>query len=191
MSNHKPDDVTVLLQAWRQGGPGAAERLLEVVHRELRRVAGAHLRRERANHTLEPAALVNEAHIRLVGQQQLDWQNRAHFFAIASREMRRILIDHARERHAAKREGFVGERISVSEIADTAPAEDADVLSLHEALAEFASVNAQQADVIELRYFGGLTLEEIAAVTSRSVATVKRDLDDARQWLRHRLQSGF
>ena len=188
MPENRPQDVTALLQAWRRGAPDAAQRLIEVVNQELRRIAGAHLRHERAGHTLEPAALVNEAYMRLVGQQELDWQNRGHFFAIASREMRRILIDHARHHRAAKREAFVGERISVSDVADPEGAEDADVLSLHEALADFADVSPRQADVVELRYFGGLTIEEIAAVTSLSTATVKRDLADAKAWLRNRLQ---
>lgn len=183
-------DLTTLLQAWRRGVPDAADRLMGLVNQELRRVAGAHLRHERPDHTLEPAALVNEAYLRLAGQQQLDWQNRAQFFAIASREMRRILIDHARKRRAEKREGFVGERISVSDVPDPAGQADADVLSLHDALAEFAVVNRRQADAIELRYFGGLTIEEIAAVTSVSIATVKRDLAEAKEWLRRRVKDG-
>jgi RNA polymerase sigma factor (TIGR02999 family) len=187
MPVESPEQITVLLQAWRAGDNAAAERLMAAVHHELRRVAGGHLRRERDNHTLEPAALVNEVYVRLVGQRQLDWQNRAHFFAIASREMRRILIDHARRRHAEKRHGFTGERISVAEIPDHSAGEDADVLSLHEALATFAEVNPRQADVVELRYFGGLTIDEIAAVTSLSPATVKRDLVEAKDWLRQRL----
>jgi RNA polymerase sigma factor (TIGR02999 family) len=188
MADDEVADLTTLLQAWRTGVPDAAERLMGLVHQELRRVAAARLRHERPDHTLEPAALVNEAYLRLAGQRQLDWQNRAQFFAIASREMRRILIDHARKRRAEKREGFVGERITVSEVADPAGQADADVLGLHDALAEFAVVNRRQADAIELRYFGGLTIEEIAAVTSVSMATVKRDLTEAKEWLRQRLK---
>jgi RNA polymerase sigma-70 factor (ECF subfamily) len=182
------EDVTALLREWRQGTPDAAQRLMSAVHQELKRVASAQLRRERVDHTLEPAALVNEVYVRLVGQRPIDWRSRGHFYAIASREMRRILIDHARKRRADKRVGFVGERISLSDVADPAASQEADVLSLHHALLELADVSPRLADVVELRYFGGLTIEEIAAVTSLSAATVKRDLSEARDWLRNRLE---
>ena len=183
------EDVTTLLQAWRGGDAEAAQRLLALVHQELRRVAQAQLRRERIDHTLEPAALVNEVYMRLVGQRRVDWQDRGHFFALASREMRRILIDHARKRHAEKRAGFVGERISVADAVDPHSAADADVLDLHEALSQLADESPRLADVLEMRYFGGLTIEEIAAVQEMSPATVKRDLAEAREWLRKRLTS--
>lgn len=184
----EPVDVTALLQHWREGDAEAAQQLMTAVQSELKRVAGARLRRERADHTLEPAALVNEVYLRLVGQRSIDWQSRGHFYAIASREMRRILIDHARKHHADKRAGFAGERISLSDAADPAAAEDADVLSLHAALNDLSNASPRQADIVELRYFGGLTVEEIAAVIAMSPTTVKRELTEARDWLRKRLE---
>lgn len=182
------EDVTALLQGWRRGDDEAAQRLMSAVARELEGIAGAQLRHERAAHTLEPAALVNEAYVRLIGQQHLDWQSRGHFLAIASREMRRILIDYARQRRAAKRQGLAGERVSLTQVADPAGQNDLDVLALHDALREFAETNRRQADIVELRYFGGLTIEEIAAATGLSPATVKRDLLDAKIWLRERME---
>lgn len=184
----EPVDVTALLQEWRLGSADAAARLMAAVHEELKRVARGQLMRERVDHTLEPGALVNEVYMRLVGQRPIDWQSRGHFYAIASREMRRILIDHARKRRANKRAGFAGERISLSDAADPAASENTDVLSLHEALTDLATALPRQADIVELRYFGGLSIEEIAAVISLSPTTVKRELTSARDWLRKRLE---
>ena len=184
----RADDVTARLAAWRTGSPEAEERLITAVYRELRRIAAGHLRRERNAHTLQPTALVNEAYLRLVGQQRLDWQSRGHFFAIASREMRRVLVDHARRRRAAKRDGFAGQRVTLSEVPDPKAGGDVDVLSLHEAMTDLAHLDQRQADIVELRYFGGLTVEEIGAVTGVSAATVKRELRCAKLWLRYRMQ---
>jgi RNA polymerase sigma-70 factor (ECF subfamily) len=182
------DNVTELLTAWCSGSPEAEQRLITAVYRELRRIAGRYLRRERDGHTLQPTALVNEAYLRLVGQQRLDWKNRGHFFAIASREMRRVLVDHARKRRAAKRDGFAGEPVTLSDVADPKNSGDVDVLSLHEAMTDLAQLDPRQAELVELRYFGGLTLEEIGAAAAVSPATVKRELTAAKLWLRYRMQ---
>jgi RNA polymerase sigma-70 factor, ECF subfamily len=188
MAGDSANDVTALLQAWRLGSPGAEEQLINAVNLELRRIAARYLRRERIGHTLEPIALVNEAYLRLVGQQKLEWQNRGHFLAIASREMRRILVDYARKRRAAKREGFAGERVSLTGLPDPSAEKEIDLLSLHEAMSHLAHLDARQAQFIELRYFGGLTIDEIAAFAGVSAATVKRQLTEATLWLRLRLQ---
>jgi RNA polymerase sigma-70 factor, ECF subfamily len=184
------DDVTTLLAAWRQGAPDAESRLVGAVYSQLRRIAGSYLRRERPGHTLQATALVNEAYLRLVGQRDLAWQDRGHLFAIASREMRRILVDHARKRRAAKREGFGGERVTLAEAADLAANENVDILSLHEALTELASLDPRQAELVEWRYFGGMTVDEVAQMAGVSSSTVKRELTTATVWLRQRLARG-
>jgi RNA polymerase sigma factor (TIGR02999 family) len=158
------------------------------VHGELRRLAASYLRRERPGHTLQPTALVNEAYLRLVGQRHVAWQNRAHFFGIASHLMRRILVDQARRRRAAKREGFSGEPVTLSGIAAPTNDRGVDVLSLHEALTELAALDARQANIVEMRYFGGLTVDEIAAAQAISAATVKRELTTAKLWLRRHIE---
>ena len=180
------DNVTELLKAWCSGSIEAEEHLIAAVYRELRRLAGRHLHRERDGHTLQPTALVNEAYLRLVGQQRLDWKNRGHFFAIASREMRRVLVDHARKRRAMKRDG--GQPVTLSGVADPKNSGDVDILSLHEAMTDLAQLDPKQAGMVELRYFGGLTLDEIGAAASVSPATVKRELTAAKLWLRYRIQ---
>jgi RNA polymerase sigma factor (TIGR02999 family) len=188
MGNHNVNDVTSLLAEWRAGSAEAEERLMLTVHRELRRLAASYLRRERPGHTLQPTALVNEAYLRLVGQQHVQWRNRAHFFGIAAHMMRRILVDQARRRRALKREGFAGEPVPVSQVADPARAgQSVDVLTLHDALTGLAALDQRQADIVELRYFGGLTIEEIAVAQSVSAATVKRELTTAKLWLRRHL----
>lgn len=159
-----------------------------VVQRELRKVAAAYLRRERSGHTLQPTALVNEAYVRLVGQRRVSWQNRAHFYGISAQVMRRILVDYARGRNRDKRAGSAGEPLTLSGIADPAGREDVAVLSLHEALTDLAELDPRQAEIVTLRYFGGLTVDEIAVTQSISSATVKRELLTARLWLRHRLE---
>ena len=181
------DDVTVLLDQWRQGSPDADERLMEVVQGELRRLAAGYLRRERAGHTLQPTAVVNEAYLRLMRQRRVHWENRAHFFGIAAKMMRRVLVDHARRKRAGKREGFSGEPVPPSQVADPNGGQDIDVLNLHYALDDLAALDARQADVVELRYFGGLKIDEIAKAIGVSPATVKRELTTATVWLRHRM----
>lgn len=183
-----PDDVTELLARWRNGSPEAEEQLMAVVHGELRKLAAAYLRRERATHTLQPTAVVNEAYLRLLPQREVQWENRAHFFGIAAKMMRRILVDHARRKRAAKRDVDVHGSVSLSQVPDPAGGQDIDILALHEALSELAALDARQAEAVELRFFGGLTIDEVAAAMDISAATVKRELTTATAWLRHRMR---
>ena len=162
---------------------------MAVVQSELRKLAAAYLRRESPGHTLQPTAIVNEAYLRLVPQRGVHWENRAHFFGIAARMMRRILVDHARRKRAAKREGgMVGERVTLSQVADPSGGQDVDVLALHDALSELAALDPRQASIVELRYFGGLKIDEVAESMGISAATVKRELTTATAWLRHRMR---
>ena len=182
--------MTVLLRRWSAGDAAALDALLPAVQDELRRLARAYMRREREGHTLEPAALVNEAYIRLVDQHDVRWASRGHFFAIAAQAMRRVLVDHARGHGAAKRGGGA-ERVTLSGIAaGAAERVDVDVLWLHEALERLARLDERQARVVELRYFAGMSVEEVAEVLGISPATVKREWSTARLWLAHALQKG-
>jgi RNA polymerase sigma factor (TIGR02999 family) len=181
------DAVTDLLQAWTQGDQDALEKLVPAVNFELRRLARHHMRRERANHTLQTTALVNEAYLRLIGETRVDWQSRAHFYGIAARLMRQILVDHARRRNRAKRGGGVTlialEDLSGLENALGKRGEAFDVLAIDEALGKLAGIDGRKARVVELRFFGALTVEETAAVLSVSPATVLNDWAFARAWL--------
>ena len=182
-----PDaDVSGLLQAWTRGDVEARDRLLTVVYQELRRRAAAHLRRERAGHTLQPTALVHEAYLRLVKQDRAAWQNRAQFFGVASQMMRRILVDRARARNMAKRSGRWARVTLDEEVAQSQPRE-VDVLDLDRALGELATFDARKSQVAELRFFGGLSLEETGHVLGLSVATLEREWQAARAWLYARL----
>jgi len=183
-------DITVLLSRWRKGSPEAEEQLMSMVQSELRKLAAGYLRRERGGHTLQPTAIVNEAYIRLMPQRGVHWANRAHFFGIAAKMMRRVLVDHARRRRAAKREGFAGDPITLSNVADPAGGENVDVLALHEALAELSTLDERQAEIVELRFFGGLKIDEVAGAVGVSAATVKRELTTATVWLRHKMRGG-
>ena len=178
----------MLLSRWRKGSPEAEEQLMSLVQAELRKLAAGYLRRERGGHTLQPTAIVNEAYIRLMPQRGVQWANRAHFFGIAAKMMRRVLVDHARRRRAAKREGFAGDPITLSNVADPAGGENIDVLALHEALAELATLDDRQAEIVELRFFGGLKIDEVAEAVGVSPATVKRELTTATVWLRHKMR---
>ena len=184
-----PPDITELLHAWSGGDADARDRLVPVVYDELRRRAAALLRRERAGHTLQPTALVHEAYLRLVNQERAVWQNRAQFFAIASEIMRRLLVDRARARKMAKRSGRWS-RVSLAEDAAQTSPRDVDVLDLDTALNELAAFDARKARVAELRFFGGLSLEQIGLVLGTSVATTMRDWQAARAWLVTRLTRG-
>jgi RNA polymerase sigma factor (TIGR02999 family) len=181
-----PRDITGLLHAWSDGDVAARDRLVPVVYEELRRRAAAFLRRERPGHTLEPTALVHEAYLRLVDQDRAVWRNRAQFFAIASEMMRRILVDRARARKMAKRSGQWA-RVSLAENAAGTSPREVDLLDLDTALNELASLDARKARVAELRFFGGLSLEEIGLALDISVATTTRDWQAARAWLFKRL----
>lgn len=185
MGTAQTKTVSQLLQAWGQGDLRAREELVPLVYQQLRKRAAAHLRRERRDHTLQPTALVNEAYMRLMGQQRVTWQNRAQFFGVASQIMRRILVDHARERQAAKRPG--GVRVTLDDRIGAAPPLDCEVLMLDDALQELARLDERQAHIVELKYFGGLSEEEVAAVLSLSRATITREWQSARAWLYRRM----
>ncbi len=174
-------DVTELLAAWRSGDTGARDRLVRVVYPELRALADRQMRGERPQHTLQPTALVNEAWLRLSGLDRIDWQDRAHFVRMAARLMREILVDHARRRDAAKRDG--GQRVTLTGLDLPAAENDLDVLALDTALARLEQIDADKARVVELRYFGGLSIEETAEAMQSSPATVKRHWQAARAWL--------
>ena len=186
--NPAPSEVTELLNQWSEGRAEALDRLLPQIHAELRRLAKSYMRRERPDHTLQPTALVNEAFLKLVDQRDVTWQNRAHFFGIAAQAMRRILVDHARARAATKRGD--GERpVALDEALALTDTPNLDLLALDQALARLANIDHQQSRVVELRFFGGLTMEETAEVLHISPATVGREWTMARAWLYAELQS--
>jgi RNA polymerase sigma factor (TIGR02999 family) len=181
-------DVTELLLEWQQGDRCALDKLTPLVYEELRRIAHRYVQRERDGHTLQTTALVNEAYVRLVGGQKIEWQNRAHFFAVTAQVMRHILIDHARRRHYARR-GGEAQQVSFDDAALMSPERAAELVALDEALYELAKLDARKSRVVELRYFGGLSLEETADVLDVSVMTVRRDWRAAKAWL-YRALSG-
>lgn len=174
--------ITELLIGWNQGDEGALDRLMPLVYDELRNVARHRLAAEDSRQTLESAALVNETYLRLVDQERVEWRNRAHFFAISARMMRRILVDHARQRRAAKRGGNMP-RLSLDQSLGLLERKDLDVVALDEALGNLSKLDPQQARVIELRFFGGLTIEETSEALHISPATVTRDWVTAKAWL--------
>ena len=180
-------DVTGLLVACGNGEAGARAILMEAVYDELRRLARGYLGRERPEHTLAPTALVHEAYLKLVDQKRVRWQNRAHFFAIAAQQMRRVLVDHARAHRTAKRGG--GATIPLADIDVAGGQFDLDVLDLETALDKLAALDPRQSRLVELRFFGGLTVEETAAVLGVAAITVKRDWALARAWLYRELRS--
>ncbi len=185
MEKPSSQEVTAILKEWSAGDREALERLMPLVYGELRRLAASHLRSERGDHTLQPTALVHEAYLRLVGQRSVSWANRAHFFGIAARMMRRVLVDHARRRLAAKRSpGTL--YVALGEDA-AAPDRTPELLALDRALTELERLDPRQARVVELRFFAGLSVEETAEVAGVSTATVKREWRTARAFLRHEI----
>lgn len=182
----RAEGLTDLLEAWRRGEPGALDRVMPVVYGELRRLAARHLANERTGHTLQTTALVHEAYLRLAGHPQVDWKNRAYFFGAVATVMRRILVDHARRRVRDKRGGGLAV-VSLDEAPEpTVPAAvggGLDVQALDDALDRLAAIDARQARVVELRFFSGMTIEEIAEALDVSPGTVKRDWTVARAWL--------
>jgi len=176
--------VTAMLKAWRSGDTGALDRLVPLVHAELHRLAEGCMRGERPDHTLQATALVNEAYLRLV-DADVEWQDRAHFFAVAATTMRRILVDYARAKGRKKR---AGTRVSLEESIIVAPDRDAELVAIDEALTALAANDARAAKVVELHYFGGLTYQEIAEALGTSSATVDRDLRFAKSWLYRELR---
>ncbi len=175
-----------LILKWRAGDPQALRDLLPLIYEELRRAARRHLRAERANHTLQTTALIHEAYLRLAGGHDVVIQDHCHFVALASRLMRQVLVDHARGRSAAKRDG--GVRVTMSEALDLSARSEVDVIAVDDALTRLAHLDPQQARVVELRFFGGLSIAETSDALSVSAATVKRDWTTARAWLRRELQ---
>ena len=177
----EPPDVTGLLVAWSNGDAEADGRLIDAVYAELRLMARGYLRRERPDHSMAPTALVHEAYLRLVDQRSVQWHNRAHFFAIAAHVMRRLLVDHARAHGATKR--GAGHRVPLLDFDVAVAPEDLDVIALDAALVRLAAIDRRQSRLVELRFFGGLTGNEIAAVLGVAPITVKRDWALARAWL--------
>ena len=182
--------VTQLLTDWRNGNQQALEDLIPLVQAELKRLARAYLRRERQGHTLQTSALVNEAYLRLADAQTIDWQNRAHFFGVAARLMRQILVDFARARASQKRGGNEAVFVSLAVAIDTPVERPLDLVALDDALTTLARLDARQSQIIELRFFGGLSVEETAEVLGVSPGTVMRDWRTARAWLHRELLKG-
>lgn len=190
MADHPQDrPITEWLIAWSDGRREALDDLMSVVYEELRRMAAGYMRRERGEHPLQPTALVSEAYLRLVDQHRVQWRNRAHFFGVAAGMMRRILVDHARRRRAEKR-GGAWQRVTLSSLdAIAGEQRPVDVLALHESLERLSTFDRQQERIVELRYFGGLTIEETAEVVGISEATVVREWTIAKAWLRAQLST--
>lgn len=184
--NTAQDDITTLLVRWGRGDQQALDALTPLVYQELRRLANGYLRRERQDHTLEGTALVHEAYLRLIDQNQVEWRSRNHFYALAAELIRRILVDHARARVAAKR-GGASVKLSLDENLAPAQEKEQDLVSLDDALHALAEADSQQSRIVELRYFGGLTIEETADVLGISPATVKRDWVMAKAFLKREM----
>ena len=176
------NEVSVLLADWSKGDQTAREKLMPLVYDELRRLAHRQMARERPGHSLQATALVNEAYMRLVNQNEVRWQNRAHFFALASQVMRHILVDYARNRHRAKRGGG-GQQVSLDEAMIVSGERAAELVALDDALNELAAIDPRRSRVVELRYFGGLSVEETAEILDVSAITVMRDWNAAKAWL--------
>ncbi|HJZ96287.1 MAG TPA: sigma-70 family RNA polymerase sigma factor [Candidatus Solibacter sp.] len=184
MASGPAPDVTQLLSKWSSGDQSALDQLLPLVYGELHRLAAAYLRRERSNHTLQSTALVHEAFMRMVHQQDVQWKNRAHFFAICAQMIRRILVDYARSQHAEKRgSGAVKLALDDAMAVPQAPATDVDLLGLNDALDRLAEMDERQSRIVELRFFAGLSIEETAEVMHLSPASIKREWQTARAWL--------
>lgn len=182
MNKLTPEQVTGLLVDWGNGDKAALDKLMPLVYDELRRLARYYIRRERAGQTLQTTALVNEAYLRLVDQRNVRWQNRAHFFAIAAQLMRRILVDKARKRYNAKRGGNL-RKVSLDGVAVLSGERDADLIALDEALIDLEAMDSRKSKIVELRFFGGLNIEEAAEALSISPATVQREWSVAKAWL--------
>ncbi len=182
------DDISKLLRAWSDGDHSALARLTPIVYDELRRLARRYMKRERPGHSLQTTALVNEAYMRLVDYERMQWQNRAHFFAVSAQLMRRILVEHAR-RHNLKRGGAV-QHVSLEEAAVVGGAQDTDLVELDTAMNTLARIDPRKVQVVEMRFFGGLSVDETAEVLKVSTVTVKRDWRAARAWLYRELTGG-
>jgi RNA polymerase sigma factor (TIGR02999 family) len=181
-SGADPGVATQLLLDWSAGNHEALDQMLPLVYDELHQLASRYLREERSDHTLQPTALVHEAYLRLINQRSVDWRNRAQFLGVAANMMRRILVNHARDRSAAKRDGS-RERISLSLVEAPSGGPDLDLVALDDALERLTALDARKARVVELRFFGGLTMDEVAEALGISLATVEREWSFARAWL--------
>lgn len=186
MSSSTSETVTLLLKRWSKGDRGALEELSPLIYQELHKLAGGYMRREHPDHTLQPTALVHEAYLRLAGSTLVEWQSRAHFYGIAANAMRRILVEHARHKNAKKR-GDGAVKVPLDDALAVSTQRSTDMVELDRALNELAAFDDRKSRIIELRYFGGLTAEEIAEVVGASTATVNRDLKVAQAWLYGRL----
>ena len=187
MENFPREDVSVLLGQLAKGNESAASKLIPIVYDELRRLAAACMRRERQDHTLQPTALVNEAYLKLIEQRDVDWQGRAHFFGIAAQIMRRILIDHARA-HLRDKRGGGAIAVPLDEALVFSPEQSSEIVRLNEALERLAKFDPRQSKIVELRFFGGLTVEQTAELLSLSPTTVKREWSMAKAWLHGELR---
>jgi RNA polymerase sigma-70 factor (ECF subfamily) len=181
-----PHQVTTLLKEWSDGDETALEQLMPLVYDELHRLAHQHMRREKRGNVLQTSALINEAYLRLVDEPRVHWQNRAHFFGIAARLMRRILVDEARKRNSAKRGGGAIQ-VSLNEATSVAQEQAANVVALDDALRSLEAIDSRQSEIVELRFFGGMSIEETAGVLKVSPGTVMRDWTFARAWLRNEM----
>jgi RNA polymerase sigma factor (TIGR02999 family) len=190
VAEDQPSDLTRLMEAVRAGAPGAADRLFPIVYAELRSMAAGLLNRERAGHTLQPTALVHEAYLKLIDRQLATVSDRAHFFAIAATIMRRLLVDHARARRAQKR-GGEAQRVLLDEVVDGLEEQSADLVDLDAVVEQLAALDPLKARLVELRFFGGLTVEETAEVLGLTVRSLEREWAAARAWLRTALNGGF
>ncbi len=189
MDSARATEITGLLQAWSGGDGGALERIVPLVYPELRKIAQRCLNHERSGHTLQATALVNEAYLRLIDVQRIEWNDRAHFFAVGARLMRRILVDYARSKGYAKRGGG-GQRVDFNEALVVSAEMDPALVRMDDALTQLAAFDARKARIVEMRYFGGLTADDIAAVLGVSVQTVHRDWSIAKSWLAREMSSG-
>jgi len=183
-----PNEISMILKDWSAGNRASADALLSIVYDELRKIAARYLSKERSGHTLQPTALVHEAYMKLVDISDIRWQDRAHFFAVSANVMRHILVDHARAKQTQKRGGKV-HRIALEEATSFSNQEDVDLLAVDDALKELAAFDEIQSQIVELRFFGGLTIEETAHVIGKSPATVKREWSMAKAWLHRKLSS--
>jgi len=188
VNDYTTENVTQLLVELSNGNHAVVDALLPLIYDELRNLAANYLRRERRDHTLQPTALVHEAYLRLVDQRSVNWQNRAHFFGVAAQLMRRILVDHARAHNAEKR-GHDFQKLSLDENIDKADERSAELIALDDALKELAEIDEQKSRIVELRYFGGLTVEETAEVLGVTPITIKRHWRMAKAWLHGRMQN--
>lgn len=189
MTKPAPEEVSQLLRDWSDGDRSALDKVMPVVYQELRRLARHHMRNERAGHTLQTTALVNEAYLRLADYRSMRWQSRAHFFAGAAQVMRRILVEHARSRNFAKRGGGA-QKVSLDEAAVVSAGRSAEVIAVDEALIELESWDPRKSRIVELRFFGGLSIEETAEVLKVSPTTVQREWRSAKAWLYRAISEG-